>query len=445
MKQEGTAAAEETRRPAFEEEDTDGFETSPFDLPINVNKVRFVSPQRRANDETLERFLGEPLRECETLGELVATLQQNLGNRRLDKRFPLSTVNYTIDLDENWKSGPLPINVDIDLGKEKNTIWGLICAPTSFETPETNISIKNTDLFGNFETLSAKLGLAPGGKGWNLPVSYQLKFKKPLHFHPAQSVFVSGENLRKEDTSSQLHTHQLRAGAKFNWYNSSHTFQYIVGSRSLTPKPSAPMGLRESSGSSTKSAVQYTLEKSIPGKIASNLWLTQELAGLGGEASFYKFDLTGVFSSKLIGFFEKNKPPSGFDIQASAQSSFVVPIGGPVRAYDKCFFNERSMLFFNKTSQDVSGGDYCLAGTLKLSTVTRFGALISFFANAGTLASVSKDLTLSRNVQTMKDGARASIGVGVGTQQIQLLWGLPVLRSRGGPFSWFELRASHSF
>ncbi|KAK7471006.1 hypothetical protein VKT23_002419 [Stygiomarasmius scandens] len=231
----------------------------------------------------------------------------------------------------------------------------------------------------------------------------------------------------------------VRHGAAFT---GSHILAYEAVLRDIgNLSPSASMSIRQSAGQTTKSSVSYTFIKdtrddNLLGTRGHFTKIYQEIAGLGGDASFYKVETENHLSRQLApGLTVSLSACSGLLWSLSQQSLFPdrFQLGGPssLRSF-------RVNGLGPKDGPDSLGGDlYWAAGVRLISnlpTKPDWPVKTHVFLNAGRLDPIDQSRSLVDNIKNTITKPSISAGVGLiykfDPVRVELNFGLPLVANR---------------
>ncbi|KNC77357.1 hypothetical protein SARC_10184 [Sphaeroforma arctica JP610] len=279
--------------------------------------------------------------------------------------------------------------------------------------------------------------------------SFQLAFTKPLKRH-CHSFDLSAHKTIHNLQSFRSH-HEVLRGAALNYKRATkygeHDCTYNATWRELcSPGPNASWAVRSQMGHTLKSSIKHTFTRDLrdnPGLSTGGyrISLTQELAGLGGDASFFKAE--GDIQKYI------RLHHSGLTLSLGARAGALWATGGTSAATsisDRYFLGgAMSMRGFNmagigpRDRNDSLGGDAFWATGIQirspiplLQKSTGDTLQLHSFFNAGSLANFSSDSAHRGLFQRLKDSPlRASTGVGLilqmGPARLEFNYCLPVM------------------
>ncbi|KAI0341508.1 hypothetical protein BDW22DRAFT_1332695 [Trametopsis cervina] len=207
-------------------------------------------------------------------------------------------------------------------------------------------------------------------------------------------------------------------------------------------QPTASITMRESAGQSIKSSLFHTWARdtrddAIYSTRGYFLKLSQEYAGLGGDASFYKGEGHGHIARPLV---------PGVTLSLAAKAGLVLPVGDrPILFSDRFqlggpsnvrMFRANSM--GARDGSDSIGGDvYWSAGLSLISDLPRkpqWPVKLHGFINAGRLDCVDRSKPLQESLLDTLSKPSVSVGLGIVYRlepvRVEMNFGLPLVASR---------------
>ncbi|ETW75963.1 hypothetical protein HETIRDRAFT_461096 [Heterobasidion irregulare TC 32-1] len=205
--------------------------------------------------------------------------------------------------------------------------------------------------------------------------------------------------------------------------------------------PSASISMREATGQSIKSSVFHTWirdtrDAKFPSSRGYFTKLFHELAGLGGDVSFYKTEAETRISRPLL---------PGLSLSLSGRAGLLYSLKGLSRFSDRFQLGGplsvrmfRANAMGPRDGSDAVGGDvYWAAGLNLTSTIprrTQWPLRAQLFVNAGQLQALQPSKTLSRNLSTCALQPSVSVGVGLvylfDPLKVELNFGVPLVAAR---------------
>jgi len=205
--------------------------------------------------------------------------------------------------------------------------------------------------------------------------------------------------------------------------------------------PTASISMREAAGQSSKSSISYTWTRDtrddkFTAKRGLYTRLFQELAGLGGDAAFYKAEAEGQLSRPLI---------PGVTVSFAARTGVLWSINRPSLFPDRFQLggpvNVRSFRANSMGPQDGSdslGGElYWAAGLSLISNIpskAHWPINTHIFLNAGRLDSNDKSRKLTENIVECLSKPSISAGVGLiyrfDPVRVEVNFGVPLMASK---------------
>ncbi|KZT10437.1 uncharacterized protein LAESUDRAFT_644455 [Laetiporus sulphureus 93-53] len=295
--------------------------------------------------------------------------------------------------------------------------------------------------FGGAETFEANLAFATKTR-----VSFHADLSVPLTRTLKTRGEVSLFGLEKDNSSYASSSEGVRGFRAIvrngTLVGGMHEFAYEAVLRHVgNLLPSASISMREAAGQSIKSAVLHswvrdTRDDKLLGTRGSYLKFIQELAGLGGDASFYKSEAHAQLSRSLF---------PGTTISFAARSGLLWDIARPVPFSDRFQLGgPTSLRMFRangmgpRDGPDSLGGDvYWAAGISLISDIPRkshWPVKLHSFVNAGRLTVMDKTKTVAENVWSQISKPSVSAGVGLVYKlepvRVEVNFGMPLVASR---------------
>jgi len=199
--------------------------------------------------------------------------------------------------------------------------------------------------------------------------------------------------------------------------------------------------MRHAAGSSIKSSIfhnwtQDTRDDKITATRGTYFRLFQELAGLGGDASFYKAETEAQFSRKIL--------PNAF-LSFAARSGILWSMLSPTYFSDRFQMGgPTSVRMFRNNSMgprdnsDSLGGElYWSAGLSLISDIPKkpsWPVKTHIFINSGRLDNIDKSKSLATNVKECITKPCVSAGVGIiyrfDPLRVEVNFGVPLVASK---------------
>lgn len=201
------------------------------------------------------------------------------------------------------------------------------------------------------------------------------------------------------------------------------------------------MSMRQAVGSSIKSSLfhnwtQDTRDDKITATRGAYFRLSQELAGLGGDASFYKAETETQFSRKII---------PNISLSLAARTGILWSLFTPTYFSDRFqmggptsvrMFRNNSM--GPRDSSDSLGGElYWSAGLSVIADIPKkpnWPVKTHFFINSGRLDNIDKSKSVATNVQECILKPSISAGLGIVYRfdplRVEVNFGVPLVASK---------------
>ncbi|KAK7060187.1 hypothetical protein VNI00_000952 [Paramarasmius palmivorus] len=297
------------------------------------------------------------------------------------------------------------------------------------------------NVFGGAETLEASMSL-----GTTTRKSFHGSFSAPITPDLDTVAELSAFGLQKDLSSFASCSEALRGIKAIVRHGSTSTGSHEVAYEAVLRNigsltPTASFSVREAAGQTSKSSVSYaytrdTRDDRVSATRGFYTKVHQELAGLGGDASFYKAE-TENHISRLIapGVSLSFSACSGllwsFDQQSLFSDRFQ--LGGPlsVRSFRQNGLGPRD-------GSDSLGGDlYWSTGVSVITDIPQkpdWPIKTHFYLNAGRLDVVNKSRSLIDNIKSTVGQPSVSAGVGLiyrfDPVRLEVNFGLPLAASK---------------
>ncbi|THV05391.1 hypothetical protein K435DRAFT_745075 [Dendrothele bispora CBS 962.96] len=302
-----------------------------------------------------------------------------------------------------------------------------------------NASINN--VFGGAEKLSLNMAY-----GTTTKKTFEGSFSAPITPDLNTWADLSAYGLLR-DHSSFANCSEVARGIKASIrhgapFNGSHMLTYEAVLRDIgNLSPSASMSIRQSAGQTTKSSISYTFfrdtrDDNLLGTRGYLTKVSQELAGLGGDASFYKIETENHLSRSLS---------PGVTLSLSACSGLLWSFSQPSLFPDRFQLGgPTSLRSFRvnglgpKDGPDSLGGDlYWATGIRLISNIPSkpdWPIKTHAFLNAGRLDPIDHSRSLVDNIKNTITKPSISAGVGLiykfDPVRVELNFGVPLVTSQ---------------
>ncbi|KAF8675080.1 PRP3 protein [Rhizoctonia solani] len=234
----------------------------------------------------------------------------------------------------------------------------------------------------------------------------------------------------------------FRASLRGHSFLGAHELAYEAAIRHIKDiDPNASLSMRQSAGYTSKSSISHTLTRdtrddALQGTRGSYLRYSQEFAGLGGDAAFFKTESDSRYSRALGG---------GYTFSLSGRTGFLYPLYGRPSLFNDRFQlgGPTSLRMFRpnemgpRDRNDSVGGDmYWAAGASIIGPFPRkpdWPLKTHLFINAGRLDTY--DTKKSSLEQTARSLSTPSISAGIGLVymlnpvRVELNFGVPIAAS----------------
>ncbi|PBK71716.1 mitochondrial protein [Armillaria solidipes] len=407
--------------------------------PLNIHSVRVEG----ANN-TRGSFLGfliNPVLLSEPHNDVQSVLHaaRSIADVLL-RTETFSSVEAHIEKARDEIAGPR--DVDLVFKTRERGRW-FVKSATEFGNNEGSASItaRMLNVFGGAESFEANVSA-----GTTTRKSFQGTLSAPITSDLSCRADLTAFGLHRDHTSFASCSEVLR-GAKAvvrggKPVSGMHELAYEAVIRNIGGlTPTASMSMREAAGTTSKSAVSftYTLDtrddrvmstRGMYGKIY------QELAGLGGDASFYKAEAESQLSRPLLpGVSGSIALRSGIMWALSRPTLFPdrFQLGGPlsVRSFQSNGLGPRD-------GPDSLGGDiYWSAGLSIISNIPRkahWPVKTHLWLNAGRLDAMDRSRSVVENIKDTVTRPSVSAGVGLiykfDPVRVEVNVGVPLMASR---------------
>ncbi|KAF5369789.1 hypothetical protein D9758_001377 [Tetrapyrgos nigripes] len=402
--------------------------------PLHIASVRILNAkQTRAS---FLEWLINPLRPAITAHQDVETTLHAIQNiseilRRSDN---FEAVVPSLERSRDELSHPQDVDLVFKtIEKGKYALKTSTTAGQGEVDASVNAFVRN--VFGGAETLSLHMAYGSTTKktfqgSFSAPITPDLNTWADLSAYGVlkdHSLFASCSEVRRGVKASIRAYIQSRMGCLESNDNGSD--------RVCT-------SIRESAGQTTKSSISYTFLKDTRdhptlGTRGYSTKLYHELAGLGGDASFYKVETENHLSRTLI---------PGLSVSLSACSGLLWSLSRPSLFPDRFQIGgPTSLRSFKinglgpKDGPDSLGGElYWLAGVSAISDIPKkpdWPIKIHAYLNAGRLDVVDRSSSVAENVRRTITKPSISAGVGLlymfDPVRVELNFGLPLVASQG--------------
>ncbi|TDL19639.1 mitochondrial protein [Rickenella mellea] len=345
---------------------------------------------------------------------------------------------------------PLARDGDIDLifkTRERGKFF--LKTATEFGDGEGNASVqgKIRNVFGGAEVLEGSVSLGTRTrKAFNLslsaPLTSSLKTRGELLAYGLERDYTSFASCVEGERGVKATIRSLVKGG-------IHEFAYEASLRRIGDlKPTASLSIRESAGQTLKSAVSHTWshdtrDDRTTATRGSYIKTFQELAGLGGDAFFYKSQSNlqlsrPVWRGSTVSFAMR----SGVLWPFFGKASFFpdrFQLGGPldVRLFKQNSMGPRDGVTMLGDADSIGGDLYWAAGVSLISDIPwkpHWPLKTHVFVNAGRLDSMDRSKSFVDNVRTCVSQPSISSGIGLlyrfDPVRVELNFGVPLVASK---------------
>ncbi|KAI0077621.1 hypothetical protein K474DRAFT_1661556 [Panus rudis PR-1116 ss-1] len=377
-------------------------------------------PQTLASVLQTTRSLGSLLQETDIFESVVAKLERS--------RDVLAQPGDVDLVFKTREKGRFYLNTSTQVGNEEGGA-------------SATCRIRNA--FGGAETVEANLAFATKTR-----VSFNASLSAPLTHTLRTRGEVSLFGMERDNTSYASHFEGVR-GVKAvirigNLVRGLHEMGYEGVLRHISNlTPTASVSVRNAAGQSIKSSLFHvwtrdTRDDRLLGTRGSYLKLMQELAGLGGDTSFFKTEAHGQLSRALL---------PHVTVSFAARTGLLWPFGDtPAPLPDRFQLGgPTSVRLFRANSMGPRDGSDSLGGNLYwatglslISDIPRkphWPVKLHAFVNAGHLDAVDKNRSLEESVKSSIQRASVSAGLGLVYKldpvRVEVNFGVPLLSNKG--------------
>ncbi|TBU24332.1 surface antigen-domain-containing protein [Dichomitus squalens] len=409
--------------------------------PLNIASVRVRGAVR-----TRESFLGSLIDpylvpspdEPQTLSTVLRKTKEMKS--LLEETDLFSQVEAVIDRSRDALANPDDVDV-VFLTREKGRYFLNTSTQVGNNEGGASATCRVRNAFGGAETFEANVAFATKTR-----MSFNASLSKPLtsNLKTRGEVAVFGmERDNSSFASSSEGVRGLRAVVRTGTLpTGSHEFGYEAVLRHISNlAPSASVSMREAAGQSVKSSVYHawtrdTRDDKIIGTRGSYAKLFQELAGAGGDASFYKAEAHGQLARSIspgVTLSLAARTGALWNFGAKSYFSDRFQLGGPVNVR---MFRMNGM--GPHDGVDSLGGNlYWSAGVSLISDIPRkphWPVKTHLFLNAGRLDVMDKSRPLIDNVISSISKPSISAGLGLVYKldpiRVEVNFGVPLVASK---------------
>lgn len=310
-----------------------------------------------------------------------------------------------------------------------------------------SVTARIRNAFGGAETVEGAIAF-----GTNTTRSGHLRCEWPVVVGTSEGEGLRGElglfGLERDATwyaSVREGVKGFRACLRGHSILGAHELAYEASMRHINDlSPDVSLRMRQSAGYTSKSSISHTFirdtrDDPLQGTRGSYLRYVQELAGLGGDAAFFKTESDSRYSRALWG---------GYTLSLSARTGFLYPLYGTPSLFNDRFQlgGTTSVRMFRQNGmgprdgKDSVGGDmYWAAGASIIGPLPgkpHWPLKTHAFVNAGRLDSYNPYNPRKSSVeQIMQNLTTPSISVGLGLVymlnpvRVELNFGMPIAAS----------------
>ncbi|KAK7683106.1 hypothetical protein QCA50_013779 [Cerrena zonata] len=410
------------------------------------NRMRIASIRVDGAVNTRRTFLGSLVNpylvsdKPETLGSVLDTI------RRLGHLLQETDIFKSVDARLERNRGPFSQPYDVDLvfkAKEKGRFYLSTSTQVGNDEGGASATCRVRNTFGGAETFEANVAFATKTR-----VSFNTSLSAPLTRNLKTKGEIALFGTERDNTSYASHFEGVR-GFKTVVRNGDlakgqHEAGYEAVLRHIgNLTPSASISIREAAGQSLKSSLFHiytrdTRDDRVLGTRGSYTKLSQELAGLGGDASFFKSEAQGQFARSLS---------PHVTVSFAARTGLLLPFNNkPTLLPDRFQLGGPTsvrMLRANslgpKDGPDSLGGDmYWSAGLSLIADIPKkphWPVKLHGWVNAGRLDVVDRTKSVESILKTSFSQPTITAGVGLVYKldpvRVEVNLGLPLTASKG--------------
>ncbi|KAG6820519.1 hypothetical protein H0H93_015992 [Arthromyces matolae] len=409
--------------------------------PLNIASVRVVGATT-----TRRSFLASLINPILSSSDPPANLESVLTTTRkisniLQQTDIFRSVEAVIERSHNASSNPNDVDVIFRVQEHGRTF---LHSASELGNNEGNASATGRlrNVFGSGQVLEANVSF-----GTKTKRSFRVSFTEPLSSDLKTYGELTAFRLQRDNTS-YASSHEGLQGVKAMIRNGlptygAHEFAYEGVMRYIGDlTPTASISMREAAGHSLKSALSHTYvidcrnDRTLPtqGHYAK---FSNEFAGLGGDASFYKSELQAQVARPIIGGVAVSLAARAgvlYDFKGSSFFSDRFQLGGPfsVRAF-------RANSLGPRDGSDSLGGDlYWSAGASLVSNLPikpDWPLKVHLWLNAGRLEARDQSRPWSDTVQRTFGIPSVSVGLGFAYRfepvRVEVNFGAPLIANKG--------------
>ncbi|KAI1789658.1 surface antigen-domain-containing protein [Ganoderma leucocontextum] len=401
--------------------------------PLNIASVRVRGAVRTRQSflgSIIDPYLAPSPHEPQTLDTVLHKVKEMKG--LLEETDLFSHVETVIDRSRDALAHPDDVDV-IFLAKEKGRYFLNTSTQVGNNEGGASATCRVRNTFGGAETFEANVAFATKTR-----MSFNASLSKPLSSDLKTRGEVTFFGLERDNSSFASTSEGLRGLRTVvrtgTLPTGSHEFGYEAVLRHISDlAPSASVSMREAAGQSVKSSVYHswtrdTRDDKILGTRGSYTKFFHELAGAGGDASFYKGEAHGQLARSIL---------PGVTLSLAARTgalwNFGGKLGGPVSVR---MFRMNGM--GPQDGVDSLGGNlYWSAGVSLISDFPRkphWPVKTHLFLNAGRLDVMDQSRPLLDNVLSSISKPSISAGVGLVYKldpvRVEVNFGVPLVASK---------------
>lgn len=388
---------------------------------VYVDRINIIG-NLRTEDEVIRR----ELRLAE--GDPFSTTRLKRSEQRLRNLgfFEKVTVNNT--------PGSAPDKTDVNIEVEEQST-GELTFGVGYSTSDGalgDVGLRENNLLGRGQQLRVRATVAQERQEVDMGFTEPYFLGKDLQ--AGFDLFRYTQDLRSESSYDRdSRGGKVRFGYDFTEYLSHGVYYSLREDIVENVEPNASRFIQEQEGQRLNSAIGHALtydrrDNRFDPREGYVLRLSQEMAGLGGDARYLQNEFRGSYYYSLI---------EDWVLSLGAKSGYIVPLGRDIRINDRFFIGARSFRGFDqagigprdRVTRDALGGNVYYVGTAELGfplgLPDELGFRGAFFSDVGSLWQVDEPAyglnpNTNQYEKLIEDDRDLRVSVGVG-----LAWSSP--------------------
>lgn len=395
----------------------------PAEAPLRVNALRILGTNATRN--SFLNSVTSNVFNADTTEQVLKRVQDIAA--QLQKHDIFDEIKIYLDTNHD-----IADTVDVTLHlKEKDKGLFETKVNVGNNQAELNGGVGLRNLFGGAESVSANFAF-----GNRTKASVEGAIEAPFrgNANTKIGVFVNG-SIRDHSQINAYKESAKATGVRLKGWTQygEHEVAYAVTHRDVLALPTATAGVRSQSGTNEKSSVFHSFVRDqrdnavLPTK-GHYLGIFQELAGLGGrgDTNYLKHELNASYHQSLID--NKGKGDAKFVLSTSFRAGLFSTVldapkgsNGP-RISDRFYVGGPTsvrgfkMGGIREAEEPVGGEGYWAAGASLIASVpglTHLPVKAHAFANAGSIVSNTKGVSIGDTIKALSETPRTSAGFGL--------------------------------